>query len=383
MSGVLEGLRVVDLSTGIPAGFAARLLADNGADVIKVESPSGDVLRQDIYDFVYCNMGKRSVALDLEDGDARAALDVVLDRADVVIESCDAVGRERYGLDPDRLRAGRETLIVISVTPFGGSGPYRDWRASEHVLYGMGHEMYATGQPDLPPGPLAPYVSWLTIGFSAAVVTLAAMYGVANGQGGSHYDISGFEAMAASIDRRAHALVAYAYCGDPLTRGGTPEMFPPHANPCADGWVSVAAGGLWWEPFCRVVGLPELAEFRTAPAVGTVPEDVHAAWRNWCSTRTKREISDLFQSAGVPSEPMNTMADLLRDDHLRSRSFFKGVDVDDSAGMVPGPIVRLGGPEPDAWPAAPRLGEHTIEVLREAGVDEQWIARLTAQEATA
>src|SRR5699024_10999949 len=109
--------------------------------VVKVEQlPDGDPLRGDVdgnLDFVYCNLGKRSVMLDLDSATGRNGLDALIDRADVVIETCDTQTRERLGLEPEKLREGRDSLVVVSVTPFGSRGPYRDWRASEHVIYSM------------------------------------------------------------------------------------------------------------------------------------------------------------------------------------------------------------------------------------------------------
>jgi crotonobetainyl-CoA:carnitine CoA-transferase CaiB-like acyl-CoA transferase len=384
---VLKGLRVLDMSVGVAPGFAARLLGDHGAEVIKVEQPSGDPLRQDVAgtcDFAYANVGKRSIVLDLDSDEGRGVLDRLLDRTDLVIESFTASDRERYRVDADRLRSGRESLIVISVSPFGTFGPYRDWRASEHVVYGMGHEMYALGEADLPPGPLAPYVVWGTVALSTAMLAAAALYGVLNGQPGAHYDVSAMEAMVASIDRRAHTLVAYAYTGEHLTRGHSPAAFPGYAVRCKDGYVSIGANASWWDPFRRAVGVPELLteEFASAPKMHEVSAEANAAWRAWCDSRTKLEITDLLQSVGVPCEPMNTVADLLAHDQFAARDYFQPVEVEGQPGLVPGPPVKLGDLAPRDVRHSPALGQHTVEVLTEVGLDEATIARLSQEART-
>ncbi len=381
MRDLFEGVRALDLTQGIPGAFAVRLLADNGADVIKVEPPGGDPLRgQDGgIDFAYSNAGKRSAVLDVSRTHHRALLSRLLDRVDVVVDSFTAAERERFDASPDRLREGREQLIAVSVTPFGHSGPYRDWRASEHVVYAMGHEMSATGQADLPPGPMAPFVTWLTVGFGAAMVTSAALYAVLEGRGGAAYEIAAMESMAASIDRRANGLVAYAYSREPLHRGGVHAGFPPAANRCADGWVSLSANGGWWEPFRQAVQIPEFLteEYAQNPDPRSLSPEAWDAWQQWCLRHTKREITDLLQGVGVPAEPMNTMADLLSDEHLRSRSYFEKVSWDGNVAEMPGPVVRLIGTEANHdIRHSPELGQHTEEVLRELGCSDEEIARL-------
>ena len=210
--------------------------------MIKVESPNGgDPFRRcapfdpggESLGFLDLNVGKRGITLDL-----RNERDRVLElatAADAVVESLRPGALERLGLGYHDLRAANPRIVLTSITNFGQTGPYRDLPATEIVLYGMGHEMYGTGQPDREPISMAPRLNLCFAGKTAAVATLAA---VLHGRG-DWIDVSIMETLVASIDRRADSLVSYIYCGEKMVRMAsvTGPGGPPLYTRAVDGWV--------------------------------------------------------------------------------------------------------------------------------------------------
>jgi crotonobetainyl-CoA:carnitine CoA-transferase CaiB-like acyl-CoA transferase len=390
----LNGVRVLDLTHHIAGPFCTKLLADYGADVIKVERPGGgDPARSHgpfLGDhphpersglFLFLNTNKRGITVNLKSAAGRQILLELARRADIVVESFHPRVLPSLHLDYPLLRSLHPELVMVSISNFGQTGPYRDWQASELVLYAMGHEMYSTGQPDAEPTSTARNVNLHFAGMAAAVAAVAAYYGARYQGSPQHVDVSIMEVLAGSIDRRADSLVAYQYCGEKAVRLASAMgiEIPPSINPCADGYFQCTVGVSWWNDFVGAVGLPMLQNPRFAPPV-TDPaarEEFDRFWIPWCMARTKADIAALLQSKGVPAAPLNTTADLLADPHLRDRQFFIEVE-HPAAGVLryPGPPFRMFATPFAIRRAAPLLGQHNEEVLSELGYRVPDVVRL-------
>ncbi len=393
-SGPLEGLMVLDLSQGAAGPYCTRLLAAYGADVIKVERPRvGDLMRHcppfvgDMpgpdrsLSFLHLNVNKRGITLDLSSDTGRATLLRLVAKADVVVESFRPGTMARLGLSYDELRAANPQIVVTSISNFGQTGPYRGLPASEIVLYGMGHEMFGTGQPDAEPMSMAPRVNLQFAGQTAAVATMAAVLGRDVTGQGDWIDVSIMETFTSSIDRRAVSLTAYDYTGEKMVRLASVQGIsaPPPYNPCADGYFHITVGTPWWEAFVRAVDEPFIREARFEPPL-TDPlarEEFDAYWIPWCMARTKTEIVAIFQAGGLPCAPVNSVADIARDPQLAARGFFRELTHPEvGAAQYPGlPYVMHDTPGA-YWKAAPRLGEDNEEILGGLGYDRTDLGRL-------
>ena len=337
--GPLEGLRVLDLTHGASGPYCTRLLAAYGASVTKVERPRvGDLMRHMApfvqgkpgsdrsLSFLHLNTNKLGITLNLSCASGQKIATELVRSSDVVVESFQPGTMERLGLGYDRLQQIRPGIILTSISNFGQSGPYRDLPASEIVLYGMGHEMYGTGQPDAEPMSMAPRVNLHFAGQNAAVATVGAALGQANHGGGDWIDVSIMETFVSSVDRRAISITAYDYTGEKMVRLASVQGIgiPPPYNPCADGYFHITVGTIWWPAFIAAVGEAFIQDPRFAPPL-TDPllrEEFDAFWIPWCMDRTKREIVERFQAKGLPCAPVNSVADLMDDPQLAARGFF-------------------------------------------------------------
>jgi crotonobetainyl-CoA:carnitine CoA-transferase CaiB-like acyl-CoA transferase len=329
--GALDGLRVLDLTTHVAGPYCTKLLATCGADVIKVERPGGDPMRQSgPLVFLDLNVGKRGIVLELPN-DRERLLELAAG-ADVVVESFRPGTLDRLGVGYEALRAANPRIVLTSISSFGQTGPYRDVDATEIVLYAMGGEMYGTGQPDAEPLRLAPGVALCFAGETAAVVTLAA---VLDGRG-DWVDLSIMETLLASVDRRAQSLTAFAYCGEKKVRerGLSRGELPPEYVRCADGWLHMTATAQGWSLLAEIAGDDE--------------------WLDWCSQRPKLEVVERLQAAGLPATPVNSVADLVGDPHLAAREFFEEVGGRVHAGV----FARFSDTPASLGRPAPELGEH-------------------------
>lgn len=390
----LDGVRVLDLTHHIAGPFCTKLLADFGADVIKVERPwGGDPARNHgpfLGDhphpersglYLFLNTNKRSITLNLKSNAGRQILLDLARRTDLVVENFHPRVLASLGLGYPELKGVNPSLAMVSISNFGQTGPYRDWKASELVLSAMGHELYSTGQPDAEPASAARNVNLNFAGLAAAVAAVAAYHGAYYSGVAQHVDVSIMEVLAGSIDRRADSLVAYQYCGEKAVRvpSALGIEIPPSINPCADGYFQCTVGVSWWKDFVQAVGLPMLNNPRFAPPV-TDPaarEEFDHIWIPWCMDRKKAEIVALLQSKGVPAAALNTTADLLADPHLRDRQFF--IDIEHPvAGTLryPGPLFRMLATPSAIRRPAPLLGQHNEEVLTELGYIAPEIVRL-------
>lgn len=394
----LSDITVLDFTHRIAGPYCAKLLADYGAEVVKVERPeTGDPARafgpfpndephpEKSGAFLHLNTNKRSIALDLKtDGGRRAALELAK-RADAVIESFRPGTMERFGLGYDALSAANPALVMTSISNFGQTGPYRDWRGSEIIFYGMGGELYSTGVREKEPVKLGGTVGLYQAGAVAAYATLGAIFAARDEGAGQRVDISLMETQAGSIDRRMSMLLAYRYNGEISVRaslGAEPERsgYPSGTYPCADGYFQITGGGNYFSRVRDMLDNPdELAgdEWLTpeAQADGEMAGLFDAVFYPWILDRAKSEIWERAQRSKVLSGPLNTMEDLNRDPVFRRRGAFASIDHPEAGTLTyPGRPFIMGATPWAVRRPAPTLGQHTDEILSEIGMTAAEIA---------
>lgn len=383
--GPLDGLKVLDLTQGAAGPYCTRILALYGADVTKVERPRvGDMMRHigpfvndtpgpdNSLSFLHLNVNKRGVTLNIGTQSGQTILMQLVREADMLVESFRPGVLPSLGFSYDALRAINPAIVLTSISNFGQTGPYRDLPASEIVLYGMGHAMFGTGQPDAEPASMAPRVNLQFAGQTAAVGTMAAVLRQQSTGQGEWLDCSIMEAFTSSVDRRAISLTAFDYTGEKMVRMASVQGIsaPPPFNPCADGYFHMTVGIVWWDTFVAAVDEEFLKDGRFTPPLQDplLREEFDAYWIPWCMERTKREIVQTFQAKGLPVAPVNTIEDLVEDPHLQVRGFFRQM-AHPAAGtaLYAGLPFQMHGTPGEMRAAAPRLGEHNAEVFGALG----------------
>ncbi|HXF83375.1 MAG TPA: CoA transferase [bacterium] len=378
----LAGLRVLDLSQVMAGPYCAMLLGDLGADVIKVEPPQGDSTRQmagaaggESPAFWAVNRNKRGIAVDLKTAEGAAIVRQLAARADVVIENFRPGTLAPYGLDYAALRRTHPALIYVSISGFGQTGPYAGRGGFDLIAQGMSGIMSVTGDVGLPPMKCGLPITDLGAALFAAVAVLAACLHRARSGEGQHIDTSLLEAgIALSVWEAAQY---FAGGGVPEPTGSAHRMSAPYqAIRCRDRHITVgAANQRTWEALARVIGREDLLarpEYATDAARTAHRRQLAAEIERTMRARPAAHWLAALEEAGVPCGPILTYAEVFADPHVQARGM-----VAELTHPVAGPIRQLGpAVKLSATPAAlrrpaPRLGEHTREVLRELGYDER------------
>ncbi len=385
----LSDIRILDFTHYIAGPYCAKLLADYGADVIKVERPgTGDGARgmgpfpndvphpEKSGTFLHLNTNKRSIELDLKTERGRGTALALAARADAVVESFRPGTMDGFGLGYEALTGINPALVVTSISNFGQSGPYRDWRGSELIFYGMGGELYSTGVAEKEPLKLGGTVGLYQAGTIAAYATLGSIFVARDSGAGQHIDVSIMETQAGSIDRRMSMLLAYQYNGEitertPLGAASGAGGYPAGVYPCADGFFQFTGGGNYFPRALDMLGYPEELvgqEWLTPEA--QADEDMRglfdAVFYPWLMERTKYEIWERAQNSRVLSGPLNTMEDLHNDPIFHERGAFAEAKHPEAGTLrYPGRPFIMGATPWAIRRPAPTLGQHTDEILAE------------------
>jgi crotonobetainyl-CoA:carnitine CoA-transferase CaiB-like acyl-CoA transferase len=389
MTPPLHGLRVLELARILAGPWTGQILADLGADVVKVERPgSGDDTRGwgppfvEAHDgghlsasyFHSCNRGKRSVTADLETEEGRALVKRLAAHADVVIENFKVGGLRRYGLDHASLRAASPRLIYCSITGFGQDGPYAPRAGYDFIVQGLGGIMDLTGAPDGEPQKIGVAFADIFTGVYAAVAILAALRRRGETGEGAHIDMALFDTQVGVL---ANQALGYLVSGVAPKRLGNahPSIVPYQVFEAADGHLIVAVGNdTQFARFCAILGAPELAgDPRFVTNADRVRNrDALTPILSGIVRKTARAaLLDALEGAGVPVGPINTVADVFADPQVIARGM--RIDLNDKAaagGVIPGvrtPIVLDGEPAASRRPS-PALGAHNAEAL----ADPDW-----------
>lgn len=376
-SGLLSNLRVLDLGQGVSGPFCARLLADQGAEVIKIEPREGDPARrtgpfagdephhEKSIRFLYLNTNKRSVTLDISKPAGRSLLHSLVRWADVLVENFEPRLRSSLGLDDQSLMEVNPKLVVMSISSFGSSGPYSDWKATDLVTSAISGLMYHSGDADKEPLRSALSQSLYVAGINGASATLVALYHRLNSNVGGRVDVSVAECMTAHL---VQASASYAYTGG--LRGRRPAHGAPleELMPCQDGHAVVSAQGS--RPFSAVadlLGIEELKGPAFATAEGRIMQG-EALEQLILQGLARWKKNDLFHAAnkqGLVFGMAQGPDDLYRCPHLSERQFFERVHHPFAGDAeYPCELVRLSEEPFRTRRAAPLLGEHNSEVYQ-------------------
>lgn len=387
--GPLHGLVVVDLTQFLSGPYATQILADLGAEIVKVEPPRGDSSRairsnligdESAY-FLSINRSKRSVAVDLKRPEGRQVVLDLVARADVVIENYRPGILDRLGLGYDALRERNPRVVLASISGFGQDGPYRDRPAYDVVIQAMSGGMSLTGPIDGEPVRAGIAIGDLSAGMCAVIGALAAVREAVETGEGRHVDVSMLDTQLSMLTYQATYYLASSVVPGP--QGRDHVSIPTYRSfRCADGRDLLVAANTerMWQDLCRAIGRPDLPDdpdfadneqrLRNRKRLDDVLEE---AFRERSAVEWDRELAGL----GVPAAPLYDLEGALRNEQVRHRRMV--LDLADADGnpvpVIASPIRFLDGPlrEP-ARP--PRLGEHTAEVLRDLGRTDREIGEL-------
>ena len=380
----LKGIRVIELARILAGPWAGQLLADLGADVIKVESPQGgDDTRKWGPPFVMshdgenlsaayyhsCNRGKRSVALDFSTAEGAETVRELVKTADVLIENFKLGGLKKYGLDYESLKAINPRLVYCSITGFGQDGPYAPRPGYDFIIQGMAGMMSITGEPGREPQKAGVAVADIFTGLYSVIAIQAALRHAEQTGQGQHIDMALFDTQISVL---ANQNLNYLVSGkSPIQMGNAHMNIAPYeVLPVRDGHIILAVGNDGqFQRFCDVVGLAELPpdpDFATNPA--RVANRVRLREKivaRLASFDRAPLLADL-EKAGVPASPINTIGQMFDDPQAIARGM--RLDLDDGHGnklpSVRAPMVMSETPLIYDKPS-PRLGEHTEEILAE------------------
>jgi CoA:oxalate CoA-transferase len=380
----LSDVKVLDLTWHIAGPYCAKLLADYGADVIKVErTGEGDPARRmgpffhDDPDpdksglFLHLNTNKRGITLNLKSATGKKIVKELVRDVDILVESFSPRVMPALGLDYETLEQINPKLVMVSISSFGQTGPYRDFRASEIVEYAMGGEMCSTGIAGREPLKLGGNVVQYQAGTVAAVATMGALYGADLQEEGQHVDVSIMETQAGSADRRIIYLLGYACAGVLTTRWPPPReavrmvILPQGVYPCKDGFINTLSLPQWWPRYLQALDMPELKDDPRFQNIFSAEAGMEfdAIWYSWLADHTKDELFQKFLEVQIASAPVNSPADLVNNPHLREREYFTEIDHPATGKVLyPGAPVRLTESPWQLGRPAPLLGQHNQEV---------------------
>ena len=344
---VLSEITIIEVGAGEALAYCGRLLADAGARVIKIEPPQGDPSRRDgprgtIDDlersplFLHLNTGKQSAVLNLDTAEGITRLRDIASRADVMLESLPPGTLADLGLGYEQLRATNPQLVLASITPYGQTGPYRDFAATDLTLFASGGAMYREGLPGREPMRYAGHMPRTFPGSVLAGMVAATLFRRRTTNRGDWLDLSEVDCWASHPNQIARRLI-YTLSGDAEPREDTKASatattagFARGTYHCQDGYITfLPLGDRHWPRLVEMVNLPELAEdprFATREARRDHRPEWEHIFATYVASRTMAELFTSAQQAGIPSAPLYDASRILRDPHIKERAYLRTID---------------------------------------------------------
>ncbi len=391
-AGALAGVRVVEMGQLIAGPFAGKTLGEFGAEVIKIEAPgAGDPLRNwrmlkegtSVWWQVQ-SRNKKSVALDLRQAQGQELARQLLKEADVLIENFRPGTLEGWGMSPDELHAINPGLVILRISGYGQTGPYRDLPGFGVVGEAMGGLRHLTGEPGRVPVRVGVSIGDTLAALHGTIGVLTALYHRKVNRGkGQVIDVALHEAVFNVMES---LIPEYSAFGAVREAAGSalPGIAPSNAYPCADGWVLVAGNGdSIFKRLMQTIGrddlgnAPDLAN--NAGRVARVQE-IDAAIGAWTQSRSINDVLEQLGTARVPAGRVYTAKDICEDPHYRARDMILAQPTRDGYSVeVPGIVPKLSGTPGTIRSSAPRLGDDTDTVLADMGLSSEQIAQLRTQ----
>ena len=397
----LDGIRVLELGSFIAAPFAARLFGDFGAEVIKIEKPEGgDELRdwrktRGTTSMLFRTMGrnKKSVALDLRSELGREAILKIVAKTDVVIENFRPGTLEKWGLGPEELHAANPNLVMVRISGYGQTGPYKNRAGFGSSAESFAGLRYITGEPDRPAGRAAASIGDTVSGLYGVIGALMLMFQKAQGvksEGPQIVDVALYEGVFSLLESLVPDYDAYGMVRK-RTGGALPGVVPTGSYLCGDD-LEVVIGGNSNSVFIRLmkaIGREDLAADETlliTEGRGAREEELNGAIAGWTGSMPLADVLTALDTAGVPAGPVYDAPSIAKDEHYLARDMIQTheVVIEDEPELIrfPGVVPKLPGHEGRVNWVGPELGEHTDEVLRDlAGLSAEEIHSLGVKEA--
>jgi len=378
----LDGLIVLDLTIARAGPTAVRHLADWGADVIQIVPPSTAAagIGHQTADYLNLNRNKRSLTLDLKTDDGRRILHGMVARADIFVENMRPPIKHKLGFDWETLSAINPRLVMGSISGFGQTGPYADRGGVDQIAQGLGGMMSVTGLPGQGPVRAGVAISDVTAGLQLAVGLLVAIYERERTGRGRYVQTSLLESMVAMLDFQA---ARYTVDGEVPPQEGNhhPTMAPMGMYSTRDGFVNIAAPwGRLWSTLCEVVERPDLENderFTTPMLRSTNREALNEELAASLMSRTTSEWVEAMNAAGIPSGPVNDVAQTFADPQVRHLGIATPVQHPEKGEVqILRNATHLEGVPSEIRRPAPAPGEQSDEILREFGLSEAEIRTL-------
>jgi crotonobetainyl-CoA:carnitine CoA-transferase CaiB-like acyl-CoA transferase len=397
MAGALSSLKIIEVGDLAAAPYCTKLMADMGADVVKVERPGhGDRSRTrgpfpaDLPHpdksgmFLYLNTNKRGVTIDIARAEGFEILEKLVAGADILVHNVNPVEMDAIGLSYARMLKANPKLVMTSITPYGLTGPYRDYRAEDMSVWCAGGVNVLNGNaahPELPPLKVFGHQAGYQGGVHGAAATVAAALVQAREGVGQHIDVSMQECVSVQLEM---TFEYWPYMGMIATRLGQKPLQPVETMACKDGFIYLCCiEEHQWRNFVHIMGDPEWADeeiFGDRLKRALNWDVLKVLLEEWVSQQTVLDLYRKAQARRVPFAPVSTMGDLLNSEHLKARGFFVEI-AQPVAGThkYPGAPLKYGRTPWEIRRPAPTLGQHNAEVFGAIGIDAARQAELRAK----
>lgn len=392
-SGALSGIRVLDFSRAMTGPFGTMLLGDMGAEIVKVESPSGDDTRNwappevngiSSY-FLSTNRNKKSISMDLKNPEAGKIIEKLVPDFDIIVENFRPGTAERLGIDYESLRKYRNDIIYCSISGYGQTGPYREKPGLDLTVLASSGLMSVTGEPGRPPVKFGVPITDITGGMFAVIAILSALYHRSVSGEGQYIDTSMMDSSILTLTHQATSYFATGKNPEPLGSSHS-SIAPYEVYGTSDGYVAVAAGTeKLWRSLCTAMdssGLVEDPRFRENRDRVVNRDHLNDILQPLFRSRTTEEVVKLLEREGIPVSKINRISDLETDEQVNARSM-----ITETYHPVYGRMKSLGTPfKMSLTPGSirnppPLLGEHTVEILKDIGFNDIDISELIQKKA--